>query len=80
MSQFQTIGRTFILILPKAANLLLVLVCVMYLFSAVGMACFGGLINTDPDSPWPSDKLVGTAFEDALYYPNNFNDMLSGQC
>ena len=45
------IARTFITMLPSLSNLLKVLFCIMYLFAALGVASFGGIINTDPTNP-----------------------------
>ena len=70
-------GRT----LPIAAEMSHVLFVCLYLFSAVGLACFGGLVTTDRSAPnWA--KLAATDYGGAGTtmgnWANNFNDMSSG--
>jgi len=77
MESFQIIGRTFVAILPSAGRAIVLLFCIMYVFSAIGMQFFGGLINRDPENS-VSYLLEGTDFAGALYWANNFNDLLSG--
>lgn len=71
------IARTFIAMLPSLTNLLKLLFCIMYLFAALGVAAFGGLINTDPANP-RNETLMASDFGQANYYANNFNDLASG--
>merc|ERR1719247_3155789 len=54
-----------------------VLLYVMFTFSVLGMQLFGGVINTDPKSPY-SAPLADTDYAQADYFANNFNDMPSG--
>ena len=71
------IFSTFVRIIPNATVLIAVLLSGMYFIAALGMQFFGGLINRDPsreqgalltaDKDWPN-----------YYWPNNFNDMMSG--
>lgn len=68
---------TFVRMIPNATVLIAVLLSGMYVIAALGMQFFGGLINRDPnreqgalltaDKDWPN-----------YYWPNNFNDMMSG--
>ena len=74
---FNAIAKTFVGILPAAARVTLLLFCIVYVFSWIGMYMFGGLITRDPNNP-TSLLLDGTDFAGALYWANNFNDMLSG--
>jgi len=49
----------------------------MYTFAVAGVQIFGGVINTDPSSPY-ADAVAATDFGQLDYYANNFNDMASG--
>jgi hypothetical protein len=71
------IARTFLSMLPSLSNLLKVLFCIIYVFAALGVAVFGGSINTDPANP-RNASLANSDFGQANYYPNNFNDLFSG--
>ena len=71
------IARTFLSMLPSLSKLLKVLFCIMYLFAALGVAAFGGVINTDPTNP-RNTSLAESDFGQADYYANNFNDLASG--
>ena len=77
MKQFQVIGSTFIDILPAARRIILFLFSIMYIFSSLGMMCFGGLITRDPNNPI-SERLRDTEFAEHNYWENNFNDLLAG--
>lgn len=77
MPPFQVIGTTLLNILPATLRIGIVLFCVMYIFAAIGMQCFGGMINRDPNTLY-SHRLEGTVFAKHLYWANNFNDMVSG--
>jgi len=77
MKQFQVIGKTFFDIIPAAKRIVAFLFCIMYGFSALGMALYGGIITRDPSNPL-SSKLLGTEFANSEYWANNFNDMFSG--
>jgi hypothetical protein len=74
---FKVMSRTFIGVLPAAGRITLLLFCVIYMFAAIGMHFFGGLITRDPNNP-VSSVLEGTEFADNFYWANNFNDLLSG--
>ena len=58
--------------------------CIMFFYAQIGVALFGGRINTDPDRPeaigGPSvtNELANSPFGQAAYYPNNYNDLASG--
>merc|ERR1712050_346707 len=64
-------------VLPEAIEMAEVLFCAMFVFSVVGTQLFGGMINTDPQSPH-SAALAASDFGKAGYYANNFNDVPSG--
>ncbi len=74
---FKVMSRTFLGVLPAAGRITLLLFCVVYTFSAIGMHFFGGNVTRDPNNPM-SYVLEGTAFADNFYWRNNFNDLLSG--
>lgn len=76
VNSFRVIVRTFVRMLPDAVAIIKVFLCVMYIFAVVGVQLFGGVINTDPTSPY-SAKLASSDFGEADYYTNNFNDMPS---
>lgn len=77
MRPFRVIGKTFVTILPKVGRVLLLLFCVSYIFSGIGMYYFGGKLTRDPSNPL-SYLLEGTDFAGAAFWANNFNDLLSG--
>jgi hypothetical protein len=64
-------------ILPEAASVVQILFFVMYVFSALGLQLYGGLITRDPSNPL-AYLILGTDFSDNEYWANNFNDMVSG--
>ncbi len=74
---FIVMSRTFVGVLPAAGRVALLLFCLVYVFSAIGMHFFGGLITRDPNNTM-SYVLEGTEFADNFYWANNFNDILSG--
>jgi len=49
----------------------------MYIFSAVGVYLYGGMLSRDPLNP-SSILLNQTSYAESEYWANNFNDMLSG--
>jgi len=75
--QFQVTGRIFTDLSPVASRVFLLLMVIMYVFSAIGMQCFGGLVTRDPNNQI-SYRLKDTDFADNEYWGNSFNDMLSG--
>lgn len=77
IKSFKVITDTFVGILPAASRVIQFLLCVVYIFSWIGMQFFGGLVTRDPSNP-TSQLLNGTDFAGAFYWRNNFNDMLSG--
>lgn len=77
VKQFNQLGKSFFGILPAAGRVGLLLFCVVYIWSWIGMYFFGGLITRDPNNP-TAKLLEGTDFAGAFYWANNFNDMLSG--
>lgn len=74
---FHSLSKTFFGILPAASRVAIFLLCIVYVFSGMGMICFGGKINRDPNSPY-AEMLEGTEFASNLYWANNFNDLLGG--
>lgn len=77
LPQFQTIGRIFVDLAPAASRVFLLLMVIMYVFAAIGMQSFGGLVTRDPENPI-SYRLENNTFADNVYWSNSFNDMLSG--
>jgi len=75
--QVRFISSTFVKMLRPAASLTVVLLLVMYTFSALGQHIFGGLINKDPVRPQFA-ILANDTYGVSDYYANNFNDMYSG--
>lgn len=71
------IAQTFVKMIPDIFGMIKVLLYVMFTFSVLGMQLFGGVINTDPKSPY-SAPLADTDYAQADYFANNFNDMPSG--
>jgi two pore calcium channel protein len=76
LKYFQVIGGISAEIMPLAANVILLLFCIMYVFAALGMHLFGGMISRDPSNPL-SYLVLNTDFSDNDYWANNFNDMIS---
>jgi len=62
--------------ISKAVGVFMILFTLLYFFSAVGVALYGGLVSRDPDNPL-SYLILGTDFSDNEYWANNFNDMVS---
>jgi len=77
MKQFQVIGNTCVEILPAVSRVFILLFCIMYLFSTLGVILFGGMISRDPSNPL-SYLVLDTDFSDSDYWANNFNDLLGG--
>ena len=77
LRQFRTIGTIAAEILPAAIHVMTVLLFLMYLFAALGVLLYGGMITRDPANPL-STAILGNDFSDNDYWANNFNDMLSG--
>ena len=71
------VSSTFLAVLPDARRLLLMLFCLLYFFSALGLQLYGGKINRDPTQP-EFAILANTTFASADYFDNNFNDLASG--
>lgn len=77
LKPFQQIGRISAVILPAATSVLVVLFLIMYLFAALGMQLYGGMITRDPNNPL-AHRILNTAFSESQYWANNFNDMGGG--
>jgi hypothetical protein len=77
MKRFQLLGVVSPEILLAASTVFMLLFLLMYLFSAFGVALFGGLISRNPKNEL-SYLILGTNFSDNEYWANNFNDMLRG--
>eukprot|EP00756_Hemistasia_phaeocysticola_P020877 Hpha_TRINITY_DN15743_c1_g5::TRINITY_DN15743_c1_g5_i1::g.40073::m.40073 len=76
---FEVIFGTLVHILPDVKKVVMLLFCIMYLFTCLGCDLFGGKINKDPNSPH-YQALVGlnTTYDANDWYALNFNDMGSG--
>lgn len=72
----RVVMRTFVRMLPQASAVAKVLLCFVYCFGVLGTQLFGGVINKDPNSKY-FERVNNTAFAEADYYANNFNDMPS---
>jgi two pore calcium channel protein len=77
IKQFQLIGSISAEIMPAAASVIMFLFFLMYIFAAIGMLMYGGMITRDPSNPL-SYAILENDFSDNDYWANNFNDMLSG--
>jgi hypothetical protein len=78
IKRFEIIFSTFTSLLPKFSVLVMMVVTMFYIYAALGVGMFGGIVYTTnpllmPNSTDPDGKLFG----DANYYPNNFNDFMS---
>ena len=73
----RSVSVTFLYAWPQAVKLGKMLFCMHYAFGALGVFCFGGLINTDSQRT-EFEQLQASSFGKANYYPNNFNDLASG--
>jgi potassium/chloride transporter 9 len=79
IKRFEIIFSTFMSLLPKFSVLLMMVFTLFYIYAALGVGMFGGLVYPSnpillPDSPNPDGALFGSE----QYYPNNFNDFMSG--
>ena len=73
----RSVSVTFLYAWPQAVKLGKMLFCMHYAFGALGVFCFGGLINTDSQRA-EFALLQASSFGKANYYPNNYNDLASG--
>ena len=64
-------------ILPAASSVIYVLFATLYVFAALGVHLYGGMVTRDPANPL-SFLILDTDFSDNDYWGNNFNDMISG--
>ena len=55
-------------------HLVIMLLVIMYMFSAVGMQLWGGSLNLNPQNP-RHDELMASQWAVDAYFPLNFNDM-----
>lgn len=72
IERFQLLGAITAEILPRALGVLLILFSILYVFAAVGVGLYGGLITRDPSNPL-SYLLLDNDFSDNDYWANNFN-------
>lgn len=63
-------------ILRRMYTLGIVFICIMGIFALSGMAAFGGLVNTDPNS-YSYEVLESSAYAADGYWALNFNDLPS---
>eukprot|EP01032_Pedospumella_encystans_P024926 gene24926-28176_t len=63
-------------IADKTLTLSVVLACLIYAFSSIGMFAFGGQINRDPYGPHFAELMASRYAADG-YWPLNFNDFTS---
>lgn len=74
VDQFRTIAIISIDVVSRAKMIFLLLFIIIYIWAALGVQIFGGLITRDPDDP-NSYLLSGSDFAESNYWANNFNDM-----
>jgi two pore calcium channel protein len=75
LKPFQLIANIAMDVFARARVILLLLFCVCYVFAALGVQIFGGMISRDPSDP-RSMLLLDSDFAANDYWANNFNDML----
>lgn len=66
--------EVFILMLPSAARLFKMMFCMIFIFGAIGVTCFGGLVSINPDDP-NYQTLKDMDYGTSEYWGMNFNDM-----
>lgn len=66
--------ETFISMLPSALRLFKFMFCLIFVFGALGVTFFGGLVTKNPDDP-NYQKLKDMDFGTSDYWAMNFNDM-----
>jgi len=75
--QFRTTGHAFVKILPSASSLFLNLFAVTFVFAAVGLEAYGGLVNTD-QAKVEFEVLAPTYYYEKGLFIFNFNDLGGG--
>eukprot|EP01025_Chloroclados_australasicus_P026635 TRINITY_DN2644_c0_g2_i3.p1 TRINITY_DN2644_c0_g2~~TRINITY_DN2644_c0_g2_i3.p1 ORF type:complete len:1597 (-),score=226.96 TRINITY_DN2644_c0_g2_i3:362-4915(-) len=74
---FKVFYGTFVRMLPAVTKLIKMIFCLMYIYSALGVQLYGGLINKDKAAPQYA-ILQQSDYGQAKYYPMNMNDLLGG--
>ena len=64
-------------ILVSLKYILIVFFLVMYTFTLLGVARYGGRISFDPQNEY-FNALMASSYAENMFFPLNFNDMLSG--
>ena len=77
MKRFRVIGEIWYEIMPFAADVMMLLFFIMYIFAALGMELYGGMVTRDPSNKL-SYLILNTDFSENAYWANNFNDLISG--
>eukprot|EP00624_Nannochloropsis_granulata_P001238 evm.model.NODE_16004_length_14985_cov_28.142208.1 len=75
--QFRTTGHAFVKILPSASSLFLNLFAVTFVFAALGLEAYGGLVNTD-QAKGEFAVLAPTYYYEKGLFIFNFNDLGGG--
>jgi len=75
--QFRTTGHTFLKILPSASSLFLKFSAVTFVFAALGLEAYGGLVNTDEEKE-QFPVLASTYYYESGLLIYNFNDLGGG--
>ena len=76
MKRFRVIGEIWYEIMPFAAAVLMLLFFIMYIFAALGVELYGGMVTRDPSNKL-SYLILNTDFSENDYWANNFNDIIS---
>ncbi|CAE7642504.1 TPC1 [Symbiodinium sp. CCMP2592] len=74
---YYDLGRITFLLLPTALDIFMILALICYIFSAIGVSLFGGMISTDPGNPY-HEAVAASSFGQAGYWASNFNDFGMG--
>jgi two pore calcium channel protein 2 len=68
--------ETFVSMIPSVLRLFKFMFCLVFVFGALGVTFFGGLVNKNPNDP-NFEKLSDMAYGQSDYWGMNFNDMAS---
>lgn len=76
IKRFRVVGEIWYEIMPYATSVLTLLFVIMYIFAALGVELYGGLVTRDPSNKL-SYLILNTDFSENDYWANNFNDPIS---
>jgi hypothetical protein len=72
--QFEVIFATLARLVPQFSVIIGVLICTFYVYAAIGIQVFGGLIDTSTLSSSGDPTFWSGAYSSSLYWVFNFND------